>query len=54
MVATTISHVISEDFEKCQLLGKVQLKKLVVINKKGSTLNNIVTYSSCRKFVDHA
>lgn len=54
MVATTILHIISEDCEKCQLLGKVKLKKLVAINEKGSTLDNIVTYSSCRKFVDHA
>lgn len=54
MAATTILRITPEDFEKCQPFGKIQLKKFVVINEKGSNLYNIVTYSSCRKFVYHA
>ena len=54
MAATAILHITPEDFEKCQPFGKIQLKKFVVINEKGSILDNIVTYSSCRKFAYHA
>lgn len=54
MAITIILYITSEDFEKCQPLCKVYLKKSVVINEKGSTLDNIVAYSSCRKLVDHA
>lgn len=54
MAATTVLRITTKDFEKCQPFGKIQLKKFIVINEKGSNLYNIVTYSSCRKFVYHA